>query len=307
MVALGSGFFVLALIFFIFFSFLLVNKSLSANQLNKLFVTGNSTKSQNEDQISQYNIPDDVRQAIDQAVKTGQPASGIRADGQTFHLPILIYHYVEHVRDRKDTIRMSLDILPETFEKQIKTLQDSGYTFINMSDVADILDNIKPAPPKPVVLTFDDGYEDFYFDVLPILKKYNVKAVAYIVSGFIDRPNYMTSAELTSVAQSGLVEIGAHTAHHLGLASLNENSAKIEINTSKIQLEQKLGVPITAFAYPYGSFNLSTIALVKEAGFRTAASTVAGTTIGNQDRFFAFRIHPGISVGEGLLKELAKQ
>lgn len=260
----------------------------------------------NEDELSMYKIPSDVLNAISEAKSAGNPVLGIRADGPTYHMPILMYHYIEHVKDAGDKIRISLNILPETLDKQIQTLADAGYTFITASDLADILDGIKPIPPKPIMLTFDDGYRDFYTGAFPILKKYNVKSVAYIISGFINKPNNLTDSQLEEIAKSGLVEIGAHTVHHLALKGLSDQTAKDEIINSKIQLEQKLGIPITAFAYPYGSFDINTIQFVKEAGFRTAVSTIPGAEVSNQVRFLTYRIRPGANTGKALLNLVQK-
>ncbi len=221
--------------------------------------------------------------------------------GETTRLPILLYHYVEYVRDRGDTIRQSLDILPSTFEAEIKTLQDNGYTFITMSD---FVDKSKRLPPKPIVMTFDDGYRDFYTDVFPILKKYNVRAVAYIVPGFLDRPNYMDKWMIEEIVKSGLVEIGAHTVHHVYLAGMSEPVARDEIVRSKIMLEQEFRVPVTAFAYPYGAFDLSAIKLVRDAGFTSAVSTVLGIKASNENQFYLFRIRPGGRTGANLINFL---
>ncbi len=260
----------------------------------------------NEEQLSQFQIPPNVQQAIEKSQSTGNPVGGIRADGPTYQIPVLVYHYVEHVKDPKDTIRMSLNIFPETLDRQIQTLKQAGYTFINASDLANILDGIESLPAKPVMLTFDDGYGDFYTGAFPVLEKENVKSVAYIVPGFLNKPNYLTDVQLKEIAKSGLVEIGAHTMHHLALAGLAPKIAKEEIDNSRTQLELKLDIPVTAFAYPYGSFDLETIKLVKQAGFRTAVSTVPGTQVANLSRFFIHRLHPGAASGQGLLSLVSK-
>ena len=261
---------------------------------------------QNEDQASQYQLSPDVVAAMNKAESTGNPGLGIRADGPNYHVPVLMYHYVEHVKDRGDTIRISLNTLPETLDRQIQTLTQAGFTFITPKDLADILDGIEQLPEKPIILSFDDGYKDFYTDAFPILKKHGVRSVQYVVSGFLDRPNYLTSDQLQEIAKSGLVEIGSHTEHHLALASVSSTVAKREIDNSRVQLEQQLGLPITAFAYPYGSFKLDTLQLVKQAGFRTAMSTIPGSQIGNEVRFFIHRLRPGAASGPALLSLVEK-
>jgi len=220
------------------------------------------------------------------------------------HVPILVYHYVEFVKDPKDSTRRSLDIIPPIFEMQLKTLKEAGYNFITASELGQYLDGKKQLPQRPVILTFDDGYQDFYTDVFPLLKKYNIAVTEYVISGFLDTPNYMTTEQVKEVAQSGLVEIGAHTVHHKNLPSLSLEEARFEIEKSREELEKIFEMNIVSFAYPYGGFNDKLAELVKKAGFTSAVTTKGGTIINQENRYTLFRIHPGIAVGESLLREL---
>ncbi len=218
-----------------------------------------------------------------------------------FYVPILLYHYVEYVKDEGDTIRKSLNIVPIVFEEEVKTLKDAGFVFITPKDLADLYDDKIKLPKKPIILTFDDGYRDFYTDVFPILKKYNIKAIAYIVPNFLDKPNNLTSRQLKEIVQSGLVEIGAHTMNHTYLAGLPLKRVRSEIEESKKYLEEKTGIPIVSFAYPYGAFDNQAIQVVKDVGFKTAVTTISGTLITDTNRYFLYRIRPGGRVGKNLL------
>lgn len=222
---------------------------------------------------------------------------------QPFSLPILIYHYVEIVTDHRDTIRKSLNIQPNTFQNQIDTLKDAGYTFITPSQVQEI-ESGKLKIEKPIIISFDDGYRDFYTDVFPILEKNNVKAVAYIVPGFLDHLNYMYWNQVKEISRSNLVEIGAHSMHHPSLDRLTGQTATDEINQSKLVLELSLGRQITTFAYPYGHFTEQTIKLVKSAGFTSALTTIEGTNENVDAKFILKRIHPGVRIGDDLLKAI---
>lgn len=236
-----------------------------------------------------------------------EPLSPIATPLESISVPILIYHYVEYVQDQQDTIRKSLNIIPYTFIKQVETLRNAGYTFVTASELIDILDGKIRLPQRPVAITFDDGYRDFYTDVFPILKKYNVKVTAYIVSGFLDKPNYMFTPQLKEVARSGLVEIGAHTVHHYSLRGLNPQVAKYEIEESKKELEKLLGIPIVSFAYPDGSFDDQAIKLVKEAGFKSAVTAIHGFEINRENKYSIYRIHPGNKIGDSLLNSLEQK
>lgn len=220
------------------------------------------------------------------------------------HIPILVYHYVEFVKDPKDSVRRSLDIIPPIFEMQIKTLKEAGYNFITASELGQYLDGKKQLPQRPVILTFDDGYGDFYTDVFPLLKKYNVVATEYVISGVLDTPNYMTTEQVREIAQSGLVEIGAHTIHHRNLKAIPIEEAKTEIEKSREDLENLLGIKVVSFAYPYGGFNEELAAIVKKVGYTTAVTTKGGVIANQENRYTLFRIHPGNALGEALLHEL---
>ncbi|MBI4096719.1 MAG: polysaccharide deacetylase family protein [Candidatus Levybacteria bacterium] len=212
---------------------------------------------------------------------------------RSLYAPILVYHYVEYVTDERDTMRKSLNTPPHLLIKQIETLKNAGYTFVTMSELMEIMDGKIKLPNKPVVLSFDDGYRDFYTDVFPILKKYDVKAVVYVVSGFLDQPNYMFTEQVREISKSGLVEIGAHTVHHYALRGLDNLTAKYEIEESKKDLETLLNIPIVSFAYPDGSFDDQAQKLIREAGFRSAATTLYGYEINQGNKYSMYRIHPG--------------
>ncbi len=220
---------------------------------------------------------------------------------KTVHIPILMYHYVEHVKDKKDILRQKLNTNPETLDLELKTMKEAGYSFLTMAEVNDAINNKKPLPPKPIVLTFDDGYKDFYTDAFPILQKYQVKATAYIITGFIGKPNYMSLPQLTEVKKSGLIEIGAHTVHHVDLKQATLKQAEEEIKGSKIALEQLFGDTVTTFAYPSGRFNEQAIQVVKNAGFLTAVSTLPGTEAASVNKLVLYRLRAGNRTGKQLL------
>lgn len=218
-----------------------------------------------------------------------------------YNIPILMYHYVEYVKDFKDTIRKSLDTSPHVFEQQIVTLQNAGYTFLTMRDIAKILNHSMPAPQKAVVLTFDDGYGSFYTDVYPMIKKYNIKVTEFIIPGFIGKLNYMTKEQIIDIYKSGLVEIGSHTINHVNLYSKSKSEMLDEVIKSKSQLEQLIGVPVISFAYPYGIFDQQVINAVRNAGYLTGVTTKEGKSITEEYRFILPRLRPGVQTGDSLI------
>ncbi len=223
-------------------------------------------------------------------------------------LPIFMYHYVEYVQDKGDTIRQSLDITPYTFEKQIETLVAGGYTFLTAKDIGELFDgNVTTIPEKPIVLTFDDGYRDFYTDAFPILKKHNVKATVYVIAGVVDFRNYMTEKQLQEIAASGLVDVGAHTVHHVSLKNMDAATVEKEVRESKQMLEAITGQSVVSFAYPNGSYDEAAMAAVKAAGFTTAVATKPGIENGPSNQYDLVRLRTGGRSGEQLLQYLEQK
>lgn len=223
---------------------------------------------------------------------------------QSVRVPILMYHYIEEVKDARDTIRQSLNINPFIFEQQVKTLKDNGYTFLTVNDLSNILDGKLKIPQKPVIITIDDGHWDLYTDILPILKKYQAKATAYIIPGFLDGSDFLSREQLEEVSENKLIEIGAHTVHHMWLKGQLLSIIEKEITESKIMLENLIKKPVVSFAYPSGAYDEQALNVVKTAGFKTAVSTKLGIIESNANRYSLFRIRPGRRTGQDLLNYL---
>jgi peptidoglycan/xylan/chitin deacetylase (PgdA/CDA1 family) len=230
----------------------------------------------------------------------------IASPSATFRVPILLYHYVENIQNPKDKLRVELNVTPSIFEQQIITLKNAGYTFMTAKELGEVLDGKMSMPEKPILLTFDDGHWDFATDVLPILEKYHVVATSYIITGFIGGSDFMTSQELQEVIDSGLVDVGAHTVHHISLANRQLITVQNEVDQSKKTLEQDYHISVVSFAYPNGSFDQQAAQVVRDDGFSTAVSTVPGVEQNQANRFFMYRLRPGYRTGDALLTWLSQ-
>lgn len=249
---------------------------------------------------AQNHIPLDVRQEIDQQRKlyalTEMP---------TYRVPILMYHYIEP-QDKDDKIRASLTTNPYTLDAEIKTLKDSDYTFMTAFELSQVINGKKSLPGKPVLLTFDDGYRDFYTYAYPILKRYNVPATQYVITGYLNNPNHLTVSQLQEIARDNLVEIGAHTVTHDWLKGKNPQEVTFQVSKSKEDLEKLTGKPVNSFAYPYGAFDLQAAKIVDAAGYTNSVSTIPGIIQSHENRFFLYRLRPGGRTGESLINWLTQ-
>lgn len=241
-------------------------------------------------------LPPEVKKTLDASIDT-----------TSYRVPILMYHYVEYVKDRKDTLRERLNIEPDIFEQQIKTLKDAGFTFMTASELGDVLEGKTNLPKDPILITIDDGHWDLYTDILPILEKYHVKATAYIITGFLGGSDFLSDQQLHAVIDSGLVDIGAHTVHHYSLPELSPGAVQYEVSESKAVLEKTYKIKVSSFAYPNGAFNLQTAEIVKDNKFTLALSTVPGIQQSLANRYFLYRLRPGQRTGEEMLSWLRQE
>jgi len=205
-------------------------------------------------------------------------------------LPILLYHYLEP-DNTKDALRAGMTVTPEQFDKQLKFINDSGYKTITMSETAAKLNGFS-SKEKYMALTFDDGYRDFYDYAFPILKKYQMKATVYVIYDAINAPDYLSEDMIKEMTSSGLIEIGSHALDHKKLTSLNIIEAKRQIFLSKELFAKRFKIPVTTFAYPYGSFNKTIADFVKKAGYTAAISIIPGEIQSEANLFYLSRMRP---------------
>lgn len=224
----------------------------------------------------------------------------------TYRLPIVLYHYVEEVDDPSDSIRKKMDVEPVIFESHLRKLTDEGFTSYFIAEIPDIISGKKIAAEKSIFLTFDDGYEDFYIHVFPLLKKYHMKATFYVVYNFIGKKGYISDGQLREIIAMGNIEIGSHTIHHRALKGANTETAREEIVYSKELFEKVYGLDVKTFAYPYGSISSETVQVVKEAGYIAAVSTINGLIQSENNLFTLSRIRPYLLSSSSIIRALGE-
>lgn len=209
-------------------------------------------------------------------------------------LPIIMYHYVEHVKDKGDTTRIKLDTSPEVFEGHLKALRLANYETYFVKDIPDILSGKKEVATRSAILTFDDGYEDFYTIAFPLIKKYNVRATVYIIYNFIGRRGFLNKNQIAELIDSGYVEIGSHTLDHINLKTAKQEIARKQIIESKKLLEKDFNYQVKSFAYPIGALGPQVVEMVKEASYSAAVSVISGVMQSDENLLYLSRIRPGL-------------
>lgn len=165
-------------------------------------------------------------------------------------VPIFMYHHLSNLRVR-NYLDFNLTVTTTNFNAQLEWFQQHGYHSISQTELFDALYYGKALPVHPMILTFDDGYEDVYKDALPSLLAHHYRGVFYIITGMIGG-NYMTWQQVRTLAQDGM-QIASHTIHHVNIGQPPAwTSTQKELLLSKETLETQLRFPIQFFCYPTG-------------------------------------------------------
>lgn len=198
----------------------------------------------------------------------------IRPQARTSRIPLIMYHDI--IADKK----VSFDVTPKKFRAHLESIKESGSTPISVDQLEAYLTKGETLPPKPILLTFDDGYASHYNIVYPLLKQYQYPAVFYVHTAFVGsmagRP-HMTWEQLRQISDEGLVTIASHTVSHpADMNSLDPEQLRRELVDSKKILEEKLAKPILHLCYPAGIRNETVVAMAQEVGYHTATTMDVG-------------------------------
>ena len=185
-------------------------------------------------------------------------------------VPVLMYHEIASPEESRSHLAVS----PDAFARQLDCLADAGFKTMTAAAVSKVLARGDgELPERVVVLTFDDGYEDFHSRAIPLLSRHDFTATLFLTSGWVQdigtgrQPGRMLSGEqVTETAHAG-IEIAAHTRWHPQLDQLPEKLVREELYTSKAWLEEMLGVPVPGLAYPFGYSNATVRRVARETGY----------------------------------------
>jgi len=206
---------------------------------------------------------------------------------------VLVYHNISEKGGNLYTIT------PEEFEKEIKYIKNQGYTCISGEDFRNFLKGKADIPDKSVLITFDDGLRGVYNYAYPILKKYEFKAVFFVIAGRIgNKSGFISWNEAREMIESGVFEIDSHTyLSHKRIVKDGKLISSIYANgdseteedfrervltdflNSRNVIKENLGYEPLMFAYPYGEYSKETVDLLREAGFQFAFTVYKGVVI----------------------------
>lgn len=210
-------------------------------------------------------------------------------------VPILMYHRISECPS--STTVPGHYVSPGLFDRQLKLLRRLRYTSQDLDTLFQT-----PLPERPIVITFDDGYENFHSHALARLKARGFSATVFVVANLIGQTNrwdssqgdtvepLMTIDQLIDCIREGMA-IGSHTLDHADLNAVSPDEARRQIVDSRRLLSNVLGGEIPTFCYPYGRRSPEVEAMVGAAGYRLACSTLKGSNTETTNRFALRRIN----------------
>ncbi len=188
-----------------------------------------------------------------------------------------------------------LKISPKLFAEQMEWLRDNARV-VSLSEIVAALASRRPLPERAVVLTFDDGFQDFYISAAPLLHRWGLPATVFLATGYCGRTNawpgqpdwveqeplldWQQVAELAGLGFS----FGAHSISHPVLTRLEVAKAQQEIVECKAHIEERVARPVEFFCYPYGRWNPAVRDMVNQH-YKGACATVARALNPGSDLF----------------------
>jgi peptidoglycan/xylan/chitin deacetylase (PgdA/CDA1 family) len=199
-----------------------------------------------------------------------------------------MYHHIADPPPGADPIRQDLSVSPQAFEAQLRYLVRAGYQPITLRDLIYHLALGAPLSEKPIILTFDDGYEDNYTNAYPLLKKYSFVGTFFIVTEPVDkeRAGYMSWAQIEIMSTAGM-EIAAHSYTHPDLRDKSVDYIIWQVLGSKEAIEARIQQPARFFSYPSGRYDEQVVNVLHSANFWGAVTTEAGT---DQSSWWPFKL-----------------
>jgi peptidoglycan/xylan/chitin deacetylase (PgdA/CDA1 family) len=231
----------------------------------------------------------------------GQPVAKILGASSRSRVPILMYHSISDNLFGKSHPYYQINTSTEAFDRQMRWLRNQGYRTIDLCQLTDGLERREDLT-KTVVLSFDDGYRDFIDGAMPVLRQCGFSATIFLATGRIqDTPvrlngaEYLTWQEVRELHAQGIC-FGSHTVTHPDMRSLGPEQIEYELGFSKEVIEQKLGVAVASFAYPFAfpeedrDFTRFLLDALENQGFQNGVTTVLGRASSKNSPYFLPRL-----------------
>jgi peptidoglycan/xylan/chitin deacetylase (PgdA/CDA1 family) len=222
--------------------------------------------------------------------------------GKSLRLPILMYHSLSDDPENGVMAYYKTNTAPAVFRRQMDFLAAAGYKTLDLAQTVKRMQSGQPFDERSVVITFDDGFRDFYQHGFPALDKHGFTATVFLPTNFIGETRRsfkntecMTWPEVKELRKAG-IGFGSHTVNHIELVKVPREQVERELRESRAEIEQQLGETVTTFAYPYGfpqenrSFARDFRDLLIQAGYDCCVTTMLGRVRPGDDPYCLKRL-----------------
>ncbi len=214
-------------------------------------------------------------------------------------IPVLMLHKIV---DKEYSSKHKIYMEVSRFERLLRSLVFLGFNTVTFNEIQTAFERGTALPRKPVILTFDDGYQNNLRYVVPLLQKYKMRAVIYLLADTSLTHNswdtdtdssepmdvLMSTEERKALFETHCFEVGSHGFAHRDLTTMRDDEAFQEIAGSKSALEREFGTKIISFAYPYGRHNERHAQMVQSDDYAFGVGTDTYISL-SQDRFRIYR------------------
>jgi poly-beta-1,6-N-acetyl-D-glucosamine N-deacetylase PgaB len=234
---------------------------------------------------------------------------------------VLTYHNINNEPQGEITIK------PERFESDLKMLRDKGFNIISLRDMLNAMAGLTVMPDNAIVITFDDGLKSFYSSAYPLLLKYNMPAVNFLITSRNETYNMFNSDdgplspnEITEMYKSGIIDFQSHTNDSHEYVIINSNLKKgpklvhriYDVETKSLEstedYEKRVSQDLTkssetiykytgkypdVLCFPFGIYNDRIIELARNCGYKYFVTTLQGCNRANSENVKIYRIRAG--------------
>jgi len=235
------------------------------------------------------------------SVYLSHPLARVMRSVSAARVPILMYHSVSDSLFGKSHPYYQINCSPPVFARQMRWLRQNGYRTMDLTQMWTAMETGQDVS-KTVVITFDDGYRDFYTDAFDAMRQCGFTATIFLATDRIqntpvriDGVDYLTWSEVAELHKAG-IQFGSHTVSHPDLRSLSPEQIEYELGCSKETIEQKLGAPVESFSYPFAfpeedkTFTQFLVGILENLGFENGVSTIIGRAGKHDNRYYLPRL-----------------
>lgn len=194
--------------------------------------------------------------------------------GPCANIPTLLYHHIQDAKIAKTSGYQNLNVTPQNFTTQMNYLQTKNYSVISLSSLIAFFEKHSPLPNKPVLLTFDDGYADFYTLAYPILLQHNFPATLFLPTGLVNNPGYLNWSQISEMSTQNILFANHTWSHHSMASSVSVDTQEISVADTQLS-QHNLNIP-KVFAYPYGTKSLTAEKVLTSLNYQLAFTTIHG-------------------------------